>query len=614
MCGIAGWLDTSAASHQEDVSAMLSVVHHRGPNGQGVYSARGVTLGHRRLSILDLSDRGVQPMTRDKVTVTFNGEIYNYIELRSALESAGHRFNSGTDTEVLLASYLHWGTNAVSRFDGMWAFAIHDQRTNQLFLSRDRFGEKPLVYARTRSGLAFASEPRQLRAVGFGGEPDLAAVREMIAVGGKASVESTYFSGISNVRPATNMIINCSTLKAQEVEYYRAGHASIFTGIKSTEVPEVFAAEFERSIRARLRSDVTVGTLLSGGIDSSLIASFAGRLQLEETGKPLIAITAASTDASNDESEWASAVAEDIGLQWKPVRASAKFGIDEWALATAVVEQPLASSSVVMQMDVMREAKRLGVTVLLDGQGADESWLGYPRYAASALEGLSLTQRISFIRKSADRTGLGLPSWFLYYAYFKNPNVAALRARQRNRRVGIEFNGSWYKERFRELSGTSKANVRETQQSQLQGEKLSSLLRYADRTSMHYSIEDRLPFLDHRLVELSLGVPNNVKFHEGWTKWALRQELATRVRPTVAWRKRKIGFEPGRDSFDARATETTNAICRSEILRELGLPRWDLGRANSTILWRLFAIALWEDSCFESHGIGTGTRLGTAHA
>lgn len=614
MCGIAGWMDTSGASHEEDVSTMLSVVHHRGPNGQGIYRSGGLTLGHRRLSILDLSDSGVQPMTRNNVTISFNGEIYNYVELRSALESAGHYFNSGTDTEVLLASYLQWGANAVNRFDGMWAFAIHDQRTNQLFLSRDRFGEKPLVYARTQSGLAFASEPRQLRAVGFGSEPDLPAIREMIAVGGKASVESTYFSGISNVPPATNMIIDCSTLKTQEVEYYRAGQSSIFTGIKSAEVPEVFAAEFERSIRARLRSDVTVGTLLSGGIDSSLIAAFAGRMQLEETGKPLIAITAASTDASNDESEWANAVAEDIGLQWTPVPASARFGIDEWMLATETVEQPLASSSIVMQMDVMREANGSGVTVLLDGQGADESWLGYPRYAVSALQGLSLTRRIEFIRKSADRTGLGLSSWLLHYAYFKNPNVAALRARQRYKRAGIEFNGSWYKERFKELSGTSKGGVRETQQSQLQGEKLSSLLRYADRTSMHYSIEDRLPFLDHRLVELSLGVPNDVKFHEGWTKWALRQELATKVRPTVAWRKRKIGFEPGRDSFDAHATETTSAIGRSEILHELGLPRWDLGRANSAILWRLFAIALWEDSCFESRGMGAATRFGTARA
>lgn len=553
-------------------------------------------------------------MTRNKVTITFNGEIYNYVELRSALESEGHQFDSGTDTEVLLASYLQWGTNAVSRFDGMWAFAIHDQRTNQLFLSRDRFGEKPLIYARTQSGLAFASEPRQLRKVGFGGEPDLSAIREMIAVGGKASVESTYFSGISNVPPATNMIVDCSTLKTQEVEYYRAGESSIFMGIKAAEVPEVFAAEFERSIRARLRSDVTVGTLLSGGIDSSLIAAFAGRIQLEEGGKPLIAITAASTDASNDESEWASAVAEDVGLQWKPVRVSARFGMDEWVVATEAVEQPLASSSIVMQMDVMREAKGSGVTVLLDGQGADESWLGYPRYAVSALQGLSLPERIAFIRKSADRTGLGLASWLLHYVYFKSPSVSTLRARQRYKRAGIDFSGPWYKGRFEELTGTSKGSVRETQQSQLHGEKLSSLLRYADRTSMHYSLEDRLPFLDHRLVELSLGVPNDVKFHEGWTKWVLRQELATRVRPTVAWRKRKIGFEPGRDSFDARADETTSAIGRSEILHELGLPKWDLDRANSVILWRLFAIALWESSCFDSRSTVAATRLGTAHA
>ena len=187
MCGIAGWLTSDGTSNGENVARMLSQIAHRGPDGEGIVAADGLTLGHRRLAIIDLSADGAQPMVRGHATISFNGEIYNYVELRKELEQLGQTFTTESDTEVLLAAYLQWGPRAVERFDGMWAFAIYDSSQNSVFLSRDRFGEKPLVYSQSPGNFVFASEARQLRAVGFGRNADELALREMVSFGSKVS-------------------------------------------------------------------------------------------------------------------------------------------------------------------------------------------------------------------------------------------------------------------------------------------------------------------------------------------------------------------------------------------------------------------------------------------
>lgn len=597
MCGIAGWLAVDGTDHRHQVARMLAEIAHRGPDGEGTVSIDGVTLGHRRLAILDLTPDGAQPMVRGHATISFNGEIYNYVELRRDLERLGHEFHSDTDTEVLLAAYNQWGPRAVERFDGMWAFAIYDAKRNSLFLSRDRFGEKPLVYSQEPGSFVFASEARQLRAVGFGREADELALREMISFGSKVSADITFYSGVSNFPPATNLVIDCSSLTMQWDTYHSAGSSGLFEGITADDLPGVFASEFERSVSRRLRSDVQVGMLLSGGIDSSLIASVAGPKYLESTGTPLLAFTASSGDPANDESAWAKSVARDSAVEWIRVPIAQQATRARWAAATQVVEQPLGSSSLVMQLEVMKAARRAGCTVLLDGQGADESWLGYPRYVVSALRETPMTQRLAFMRASVDKTGLGWARWLAHCAYFSVPGIAALRGRWRLRSTGLELDSKWYRQTFSELVATGSKSSWDLRRSQLQGEQLASLLGIADHTSMACSIEDRMPFLDSRLVELAMALPADVMFHDGWSKWPLRRQLAESVAPEVAWRKKKIGFEPATDAFDSASLEVRQLVDASDCLGELGSDRWDLDKLDDDIRWRLFAIALWEEHC-----------------
>lgn len=603
MCGIAGRAGPGASGSVGLVESMLTPIRHRGPDDQGLYSGAGVVLGHRRLSILDLSARGAQPMTRGHLTITYNGEIYNYIELRQELRRHGQRFVTDTDSEVLLAAYSQWGARCVERFDGMWAFALHDSREGTVFCSRDRFGEKPFLYRRIGNDLLFASEVRQFQEIGFGLDADLESVRDFLTVGAKVDTDATFNRGISSLTPATNLVVSCSTGEVTRHVYYSPGTDAIFEGLEDREIPRVLEQEFHRAVTARLRSDVGVGLLLSGGIDSSLIASVAGPAYLEATGRPLIALTAQSGDQNNDESRYAKAVAEAANLAWEPVPVPAKATRSSWLEATQVIEQPLASSSHVLQLHVMRRAKETGCTVLLDGQGADESWMGYSRYTIAASRAFPIGERLGFSWGSAHSTGMGVPKWLAYALYFQVPQVAHLRLSHRLRPLGLRVDRSWHSERFSRASGLDSRTMLELQRGELMGEQLGALLRYADRTSMAVSVEDRLPFLDYRLVELAMATPTRIKFKGNWTKWPLRQQLAKAVPPDVAWRRGKVGFEAANDAFRPSDPQVHRAIRESAVLQDLDIRTDQLDDLHKSILWKLYAIALWEEVCLDQ-GMG----------
>mgnify|MGYP003600552499 FL=1 len=598
MCGIAGWVSWDGQSHLDEVAQMARAAVHRGPDAGGLYSRDGVTLGHRRLSILDLSERGAQPMTRGGATITYNGEIYNYLEVRRELERLGHDFDSSSDTEVLLAAYLEWGEACVRHFDGMWAFAIHDSESNTVYCSRDRFGEKPFVYAHLGKDLVFASEVRQLLAVGCGKEPNFESLREFVAFGGKLLTESTFFAEIQNLQPGSNMVIDLSSGVTRHSTYYRPGHEGIFTDISASDVDAHFAEEFERSVITRLRSDVPIGVLLSGGVDSSLIAAVAGPAYEEVTGNRMFAVTSSSGDDRNDEASRAADFAQTMNLDWHVVPARGEEDLESWRLATRIIEQPMASASHLMQMRAMQRLKELGCTVILDGQGADESWLGYPRYAVGALSEMPLRARPAFALQSANRTGLGIGRWMAQLAYFGIPDVAAARVTYRMRTAGIDFDHRQVRRFIVDGVQTRGSSSTTLQGRDVHGEQLAALLRYADRTSMHFSVEDRLPFLDYRLVELALSVPFMVKSRTGWPKWPLRKRLSDLGAPEVAWRKGKIGFEPPQVNFDATSPANLATIQHSRIARELMSGRTRRSRIDGRTVWRLFSIAMWEDAFF----------------
>lgn len=606
MCGIAGRIGPEDPSAADLVEQMLKPIRHRGPDGGGLYTEGEVTLGHRRLSILDLSRLGAQPMTRGRLAVTYNGELYNYIELREELRRLGHPFHTQTDTEVLLAAYAQWGFACVERFNGMWAFALHDPDAGIVFCSRDRFGEKPFLFHNTGSSLLFASEMKQFQAIGLGAEADRNSLLEFLVLGAKSDIDATYNAGVHSLRPATNMVISCATGAVSTHTYYSPGTLGIFDGVTDAQTPELFAAEFGRAVTTRLRSDVSVGMLLSGGIDSSLIASVAGPAYLQATGEPLIALTAVTGDPRNDESQYARTVAQAADLAWEPVGVPAPATRSAWAEATRTIEQPLGSSSHVLQLNVMRRAKESGCTVLLDGQGADESWMGYPRYTVAASRDFALPDRAAFAWAAADRTGLGRAKWLAYAAYFGTPDVALMRLRRRLRPLGLAVSRSWYLERFARLSGASGSRIPDLQRQQMAGEQLGALLRYADRTSMAVSVEDRLPFLDYRLVELALATSTRVKFKDGWTKWPLRQQLAKTIPGSVAWRKGKIGFEAAGTAFQPTDPVALASIRGSQCLQDLGIRVDRLDEVSHAVLWRMFSIALWETECLTAGADGAG--------
>ncbi len=572
---------------------MLAVIRHRGPDGEGVTSAGQVTLGHRRLSILGLGPTGAQPMVRQHAALTYNGEIYNHVELRRELEGFGHSFRSTSDTEVLLVAYLQWGESFVERLDGMWAFALHDRRAGLLLLSRDRFGEKPLLLGRKKGSLYFASEHRQLRAIGIGRKPNSDTALEYLALGRQTDPTATYFEGIDALAPGTSLRIDLASGVSDTRRYYWPGSSGTFTGVEQGDFQSVFEEEFTRSIRTRLRSDVPVGTLLSGGVDSSLIASLAGAIHRDATGSPLPAFTAVSDDPGNDESSYARLVARRCGLDWHPVRVSAESSKSLWASTTEIYEQP-TDPSMPMQMEVLSLAKACGVTVILDGQGADEAWQGYTRYAVAAMNGTPWSQRFRFLRESSAHNSFSTRQWILHYLYFNYPRIGAERNSRRMAKLGLPVSRGWLAERMARTVGARGRTLRQVQIDELGGEQTVSLLRYMDRMTMHLSMEGRVPFLDHRLVELAIHASREIKFQNGWSKHPLRLMLAKRVGPEVAWRTRKIGFEGPRDAFDPADPAVVGEIRSSSLLREWGLDGVDVRRLPARVGWRLFALAIWD--------------------
>ncbi len=597
MCGIAGIVDSINRPKVSLIEQMLNPIQHRGPDGSGIYQADGVALGHTRLSILDLSDRGAQPMTRGTLTITYNGEIYNYVELRRELTDLGQVFASGTDTEVVLAAYAQWGAECVGRFEGMWAFSIHNLESNQLFCSRDRFGIKPFLYLAERGKFYFGSELSQFQRAGLASAPCMKSVYNFLVFGASMSRQNSYLDRVHYLAPGHNLIVDCGDGSFSLGEYYRVGNSRELLDLTDSEYADVLRAEFGRSIDRHLRSDVEVGVLLSGGIDSSLLASVASPRYLTESGKRLTAFTAVSGDPRNDESRYARVVAQSTGLEWVPVPVTKSVTAERWAETTRVIQQPMADSSHVMQLEVMRGARESGSTVLLDGQGADEAWMGYERYAVAAFSDLPLAKRATFARKSARHMDLSPGRWAAMLGYFSWPTLGAARTRMRLRQLGLQLDRDWFNESFEASMAVGNRGRAELQRAELQGSQLGGLLRYADLTSMYVSVEDRVPYLDHRLVELALSAPTDLLFRDGWTKYPLRRLLQPHVPEAITWRRRKIGFEAPRVSFNLADPEVDAALRRSKIATELGIDPTSLSRVPKVMAWRLYAIALWEEVC-----------------
>ncbi len=599
MCGIAGIFSRkSPFADCATIRSMTDVVAYRGPDGQGHLVDGCVALGHRRLAILDLSEAGHQPMHSldGNASLVFNGEVYNYLELREQLRVKGHRFVSNTDTEVILAAYAEWGTECVSRFNGMWAFALYDRRLRRIFCSRDRFGIKPFFYANTDRAFVFGSEIKQLLPF----LPVRRARRDVLlnflVTGLSGYSKETFFEGVSSLPGGHNLILDLHTGAFTIARFYEICPAAL-EGKSEEELADRFYALLTDSIRLRLRSDVPVGTCLSGGLDSSMIAAIAGREYAEKGGRPFSAVTAGSIDPENDETEFARRVVEGGRMTWHLTRPQTETFVSELPKLAFHQDEPFSGLSVMMSYQVMKLAREAGLPVLLDGQGADEVLLGYPMQVGMLISNAlktrgpvaALTAFIQLGSQDPQRsarfrllsTGAFLAPRWRFRHYFRN--YSALRERPECAPAFLARSES-----VRDLAGYQKTEITSTV--------LPALLRFEDRNSMAWSIETRLPFLDYRLVEFGVGLRVSLKVRDGWSKYILRR-AAERVLPaSIAWRRSKIGFAaPVSVLRDQVLGASRDAVRNCPVLRNV----IDMGKylqlesAHPEKAWRYCSVALW---------------------
>lgn len=588
-------VDRDVLAHHTDM------VSHRGPDGRGLVVRGAVGLGHRRLSIIDLSDDGLQPMWHGAVPlcIVYNGEIYNYIELRCQLKDLGHTFRTGTDTEVILAAYLEWGTSCVQHFNGMWSFAILDERKGLVFCARDRFGVKPFYWIDSSKIFAFGSEIRQLLPLCDGGAASRERVLDFLVSGLSDHSSQTFHSSVKSLDAGHLLIYDLSSHRFRIERYYSLAKAA---PQDVPPAPEEAAARLRGlltdAIRLRMRSDVRVGTCLSGGLDSSAIAAIASGLYQGGAGG-FHAITAISELKENSEEAFAARVVEASKLKW--LKVCPKF--DDFAEVVETLmetqEEPFGGPSVAMQYFVMKAAKSDGVTVLLDGQGADESLFGYERHVVPLLRdrlriaGFSgLGKTITELAANNQNVSKSMMVGGLVGSYFP-----ALMSMVRARRLpGARFKSrlplawSHYLECLDDAA--------KVQLSDIQATSLPMLLRYEDRNSMRHSVEARLPFLDYRVVEFAFAAAVSLKIHSGWTKWPLRAAMDGVLPPEVVWRKRKLGFEaPDRIWLERYRPAMKSAVLNSRLLAELfDLPKLTevYDKLNRNLAWRIYCIAAWE--------------------
>lgn len=601
MCGIAGYINKNGyISDCDRLEAMTRAVAHRGPDDEGILIEGRVGLGHRRLSILDLSVDGHQPMSRrgTGLSIVFNGEIYNYLELRDELLNCGQHFVTATDTEVILAAYSEWGDQCVNHFNGMWSFAILDRPRNIIFCSRDRFGVKPFYYSETTDAWMFGSEIRQFLPLINGVRANMNVVREFLFAGVTEPFSDTFFEGVNKLPGGHNLFFDLATNSFTINRYYELKVNSALENTSLEEAINLYGNELSSAVSLRLRADVPVGTCLSGGLDSSSIATLAAESYTKARGEPFRAITAVSELKENDESSFASLVVANSGMEWiivKPTYDDFAKNIDEVVRAQ---EEPFGGPSICMQFFVMKAARTYGIPVLLDGQAGDETLLGYERYYAGYFLNLAKTNGVIFAIKAlrdcwknnANMSPVKMLMFLLYFscARFRHWNYCY---RSRYFLKNPPLPGSI------KMDAKAVFNIQHLQIREIETH-LPQLLRFEDKNSMWHSIETRLPFLDYRAVETAISLPADSKIKYGWTKYLLRRFMEKKLPKSIIWRKNKIGFEaPDKLWLSRHASIMLEAVLSSKLLGKVCKPGYlkkSFQKLNHETRWRLYEVALWE--------------------
>ncbi len=556
MCGIAGIIQVNPSSfHREQLAKMTAALAHRGPDAEHHWQNQSgnVLLGHRRLSIIDLTEAAAQPMHYlDRYTIIHNGEIYNYQELKEELRKKGYVFRSQSDTEVIVAAYDQWKEECVEQLDGMFAFAIWDEKEKKLFAARDRFGEKPFYYYFDNGNFLFASEMKALWAAGVKKELNLQMLFNFITIGytdNPERPEETFYNHIQKLPPATRLIYTFSNHELICEPYWDIDPGTINKKISDEEATERFREIFTLSVCRKLRSDVPVGTSLSGGLDSSSVAATVFENSSGNWSQKVF--TAIFPGFEKDETTFAQQVATHFSLYHHSIPLSVTDLLNTWDKLCYYQEEPFASASVLAQYKVFELARQHNVTVLLDGQGADELLAGYHKYYKWYWQELFIKRKLirSGELKAAKYNGVNEDFGIKNIIAALFPDIASVVLERqyllhalRHEDLSREFVKMQSREAYYSTPETYNLNGILYFNTRVHG--LEELLRLADRNSMAHGREVRLPFLDHRLAEFIFSLPSHFKIRKGWTKWLLRESMKDKLPSAITWRKDKTGFEP----------------------------------------------------------------------
>ena len=558
MCGIAGIVSQKPMENMLPLlKKMSNAIAHRGPDGEGQWSnsLKTVGLAHRRLSIIDTSSQGAQPMHyQGRYSITYNGEIYNYIELKSELEKKGYSFLNNTDTEVLLALYAENGPACLQKIDGMFAFAIFDQLEQKLFCARDHFGEKPFYYHHRKEQFYFGSEMKALWAGGVPKEENPTMHYNYLAYGFMSNpndMSQTFYKDIKELPHGHFLEYNIQENDLNIQPYYKVDQE--LTSIDDTEAKEQLFAILNQSVKHRLRADVSVGTSLSGGIDSSIIASL---VKDQIAGNELKTFSAIFPDYEKDESYYIEKTVQKLGVSSFTCTPSLEEFKKDKAQFLAHQEEPVVDESPYILYKVYELAKKNNIKVLLDGQGADEIFGGYHTYLFTYLNELKRRNRILYRDEMKMFKTLVNQGLINDYRFFRRQNLLATLFGEKLSDVRkwkqkldqfktARIDKSLYKAEHRNSFDRKYIfqSLDENLKYDAQQGKLQTLLRYADRSSMAHGVEIRLPYLNHELVNFVFSLPPEMKIRKGWTKWILRDTFQDYLAEEVVWRRDKVGAE-----------------------------------------------------------------------
>lgn len=558
MCGIAGFYSDKEPINKELFDQMVDIIEYRGPNDRGVYFDGNLALGHRRLSIFDISSAGHQPFCyEDKYVLVYNGEIYNYIEIREELKEKGYEFSTSTDTEVLITAYDYYGTDCISKFKGMWSFALYDIKKRMIFCSRDRFGVKPFYYYYKDDKFIFASEIKQILSVLEKGQTvNRKRIMEYMIRGQFDYTEETMINDIYQLRGGNNLIFDIDSNSIKIERYYDLSNVKTLGKDEVTfeEAAIGFREKFLNSVELRLRSDVPLGYCLSGGLDSSAIVCAAdkiiksGNLDIEQN-----AVSSCFHEKEYDEQEYIDEVIRNTSVN---IHKTFPEGNNLFADLDNVIwhmDEPFSSACEYAQWNVFKAAKEQDLTVMIDGQGADEQLAGYTGfYSVILAEYLKKFRFIKFFRELIAYKNLRAKTekYVKSYKIIIEALISAYLPRRLQKygklkffylRQGFPFEEKDIKDT---IMGLDLYPANDSRQYILDNFKcnLSMLLRFEDRNSMANSIESRVPFLDHELVEELFKMPIEYKIQNGITKCVLREGLKDILPEKILKRYSKLGY------------------------------------------------------------------------